>query len=249
MKTNALISYLDTLLSTASIQDASQNGLQVEGPDEIKKLAFAVDGSLASIEAAISNKADMLIVHHGIFWDKPVRVAGPQYRRIKALFAGECALYASHLPLDLHAQYGNNAVIAQNLELQHLLPFGNYHGITIGWGGILQFPIPPENVSEKMAALTGVQCSVIRSGRLSSRIAVVSGGGASMLEEAASSGYDTFITGESSHQSYHTALELGMNMIFGGHYATETFGVKALQKHLSEKFGVNTVFIDLPTGM
>jgi dinuclear metal center YbgI/SA1388 family protein len=246
---NELTGYLDTLLNTAAIGDASQNGLQVEGPLEIRKAAFAVDGSLATINAAAENSADILIVHHGIFWDKPVRAAGPLYKRLKALIDGNCALYASHLPLDLHAEVGNNAVIARLLGIKNPAPFGRYHGTTIGCGGELPSAASLADTAAALSAHTEAPCTLIDSGRKCSRVAIVSGGGSSLLEEAAGEGYDTFITGETSHSSYHYALELGVNMIFGGHYATERFGVMALKDRLAAQFGLETIFIDIPTGM
>ena len=249
MNTDELTAYLDTLLNTAAIGDASQNGLQVEGPRQIRKAAFAVDGSLATIDAAVKHKADILIVHHGIFWDKPVRAAGPLYQRLKALIEGGCALYASHLPLDLHAEVGNNAVIARLLGIRNPAAFGNYHGTLIGCGGELPSATSLQDTAASLSAHTGSPCTLIDSGRKCSRVAIVSGGGASLLEEAAKEGYDTFITGETSHASYHYALELGVNMIFGGHYATERFGVLALKDRLAEKFSLETAFIDIPTGM
>ena len=249
MNSAELITYLDTYLNTSSIQDASQNGLQAEGPDTVMKAAFAVDGSLATIEAAAKEKADILIVHHGIFWDRPVRATGPLYKRMKALIEGRLALYASHLPLDLHAEVGNNAVIAKRLGVNDLVPFGSYHGVSIGWGGTLTKQTDLHSLMGTFTELTGSHCSFIDCGKTCSRIAIVSGGGASLLDEAARTGYDTFITGETSHSTYHYALEHGVNMIFGGHYATERFGVKALMEHVKDRFGIETVFIDIPTGM
>lgn len=249
MNSAELISYLDTYLNTFAIQDASQNGLQAEGPDTVTKAAFAVDGSLATIEAAAEEDAEILIVHHGIFWDRPVRATGPLYKRMKALIEGRLALYASHLPLDLHAEVGNNAVIAKRLGMKDLTPFGNYHGVNIGWGGTLPSPADLPQLMSSFTGLTQAPCSFIDCGKPCSRVAIVSGGGASLLDEAARSGYDTFITGETSHSSYHYALEHGVSMIFGGHYATERFGVKALMEHVQARFGIETVFIDIPTGM
>ena len=249
MKTAELVEYLDTYLNTKAIADASQNGLQADGPAVAEKAAFAVDGSLASIEAAVKEHADILIVHHGIFWDRPARATGPLYKRLKALFDGNCALYASHLPLDLHAESGNNAVIAKKLGIESAVPFGNYHGTLIGFGGSLPAALECGALTEKLSGIMSSPCRVIDTGRPCSRVAIVSGGGASLLEEAAEEGYDTFITGESSHSSYHYALELGVNLIFGGHYATERFGVMALMNHIKDRFGIQTVFIDIPTGM
>ncbi|MGL4369263.1 MAG: Nif3-like dinuclear metal center hexameric protein [Spirochaetota bacterium] len=249
MKLHDLTSFLDRELRTAEIQDASQNGLQVEGNKDITAAAFAVDASLSSIQKAADCGAQILIVHHGIFWDRPVRATGMMYRRLKALMENGCALYASHLPLDLHPVLGNNAQIANALGMTEIVPFGNYHGVTIGFGGNLPAAVSAEELSSSLSRLSGAPCRAYSHREKSLRVAVVSGGGAALLDEAAAAGYDTFITGESSHQSFHPAAEYGMNMLFGGHYATETFGVKALKGLCEEKFALKTVFIDLPTGM
>ena len=249
MKAVDLASYMDTILNTTKIADASQNGLQVDSDGDITTAAFAVDASFASIEKAIAGGAQILIVHHGIFWDKPLCATGIMYLRLKTLIENGCALYASHLPLDLHPALGNNAQIASMLNLQNIVPFGNYHGVTIGFGGELSRPLTADELGAELSVKSGEPCRIYSNTKESKRIAVISGGGASLLEEAASLGYDTFVTGESSHQSFHTAAENNMNLIFGGHYATETFGVKALMAHLHKELDFKTFFIDLPTGM
>jgi dinuclear metal center YbgI/SA1388 family protein len=249
MDRSELVGYMDELLRTTQIVDASQNGLQVEGPDHVETVAFAVDASVATIRGAIDAGAQMLVVHHGLFWDKPIRITGPLYKRIKLLIEGKCALYASHLPLDMHPEFGNNIALARAIGVVNPQPFGEYHGVIIGFGGHLDNPTSPLDLRTRIETVTGELCKAIARTEFSSKVAIVSGDGSSLLEDAACEGYDTFITGESKHASFHVAAEYGINLIFGGHYATETLGVKSLMDHLSRKFGLKGSFIDVPTGM
>lgn len=249
MQCNELISYLNTYLRISEINDISRNGLQVEPPEEINKIAFAVDAALASFTASVREGAGLLIVHHGLFWKEPVMLTGFNYKRVKTLIEGNCGLYAAHLPLDLHPEIGNNAVIAKKLGLNNIAPFGDYYGVRIGFGGELEKPMPVNNFIELFSRVLESEPVMALGNGLCKRIAVISGGAAGHVEEAAREGYDTFITGETSHEKFHNAGECGINVIFGGHYATETFGVKMLQKNIEKKFGVETVFLDLPTGL
>ncbi len=251
MKRDELTTYLDDYLRVKEIQDSSQNGLQVEGPEELTKLAFAVDSSQSAFEQAIAGGAQLLIVHHGILWGQPVRLVGPFFRRVRTLIEGGCGLYGVHLPLDLHPGLGNNAELVRLLELQDLHLFGDYHGVEIGIGGTLAAPIPLDALVERLAQATGEPpIRVLAHGPDEvSRVGCISGGAASMMDQAAKSGFDTFVTGETNHTHFYSASEYGLNVIYGGHYATETLGVKALARHLAGKFGLETAFLDLPTGM
>ncbi len=249
MKRSDLVTYLDSYLRTAEIRDESLNGLQVEGPVDITTIAAAVDASLSAFEMAAERGAQLLIVHHGLFWGEPQTVTGAHYRRIKTLIERGLALYASHLPLDLHPEVGNNAEIARLLSIDDRQPFGEYHGVPIGCGGTLPAPVNPLALASTLAGGTGAPCTVLANCAVSSKVAIVSGGGTFALEEAARSGYDTLVTGETKHSSFHTAKEYGISVVFGGHYATETLGVRALAAHCAKKFGLASHFIDLPTGM
>lgn len=217
----------------------------------MKKVAFAVDASLAAFERAVAEKAQLLIVHHGLFWEKPSRLVGPLFRRVRTLILGGCGLYAAHLPLDAHPEVGNNAEMARLLGLQDMRPFGRYHGVDIGVAGILEPPIPiPTLIGRLIQILHVPPIRVLAHGPSETRrIGIISGGAAMMIGQAAEMELDTFITGETSHSHFHQAAEEGLNVIFAGHYATESLGVKALARHLEEKFGLETVFLDLPTGM
>jgi len=256
MKREELITYLDNYLRVKEIEDSSQNGLQVEGPEEVTadnlaKVAFAVDSCQAAFERAVATGAQLLIVHHGLFWDKPLRLVGPIFQRVKTLIEGGCGLYAVHLPLDFHPEVGNNAELARLLELKDTRAFGEYHGSTIGIGGALEPPIWLDVLVERLARATGgPPVRVLAHGPAEvSRVGCISGGAAFLMDQVADAGFDTFVTGETSHSFFHQAAERGLNVVHGGHYATETLGVKALARHLEEKFGLETTFLDIPTGM
>lgn len=250
MKRDELVTYLDTYLQIKTIEDASNNGLQVEGAEEVARLAFAVDAGLAAFEEARAHGAQMLIVHHGLYWSQPLMVVGIQRQRLQVLLGADLSLYASHLPLDFHPEVGNNATLARWLGLEESGPFGEYKGQPAGVAGSL-----PEAPSldlfvgqvERCLGRPVIQVWSFGSDRIQ-RVGIVSGGAGSLVGEAAKAGVDVFLTGEVNHSVYHEAKELGMNVIYGGHYATETAGLKSLAEHLSTRFCLDTVFLDLPTG-
>jgi dinuclear metal center YbgI/SA1388 family protein len=251
MKRDELIAYLDEYLRVKEIEDTSQNGLQVEGPEEVTKVALAVDGCQAAFERAVTAEAQLLFVHHGLFWDKPLCLVGPLFLRVKTLIEGGCGLYAAHLPLDLHPEVGNNAELARLLELKETRAFGQHQGNQIGIGGVLDPPVPLDVLVERLARATGASpVRVLAHGPAeASQVGCISGWGADLMDQAADAGFDTFITGETSHTFFHQAAEWGLNVLYGGPYATETLGVKALARHLEVKFGLQTTFLDIPTGM
>jgi dinuclear metal center YbgI/SA1388 family protein len=251
MKCKELVTYLDEYLRVQEIEDDSQNGLQVEGPGEVKKVAFAVDGCQAAFERAGATGAQLLIVHHGLFWDKPLRLTGPLFGRVKTLIERDCGLYAVHLPLDFHSEVGNNAELARLLELKDTHAFGEYHGSKVGIGGALDPPLPLDALVERLTQATGESpVRVLAYGpQEASWVGCISGGASFLMAQVAEAGFDTFVTGETSHSFFHQATEWGLNVVYGGHYATETLGVKALARHLEKKFGLETTFLDIPTGM
>jgi dinuclear metal center YbgI/SA1388 family protein len=251
MKRDILIDYLDDYLRVEEIEDVSQNGLQVEGPAEITRVAFAVDACLASFIQAVAEEAQLLIVHHGLFWSEPKRVVGPHFRRLKTLIEGRCGLYAVHLPLDAHPEVGNNAEMARLLRLADTRSFGTYHGLDIGVAGVLEPPLDlPSLIGRLIEALGTPPIRVLDHGPDEIRtVGCVSGGAASMMDQAAAQGLDAYVTGETSHESYHQAAEQGLNVVFAGHYATETLGVKALARYLEDRFALETVFLHISTGM
>jgi dinuclear metal center YbgI/SA1388 family protein len=251
MERDVLVSYLDDYLRVTEIEDKSQNGLQVEGPAAVDKVAFAVDSSLTAFERAVELGAQLLVVHHGLFWGHGLRLVGPHFARVRTLIEGGCGLYGVHLPLDLHPEVGNNVELARLLELDDVRPFGDYHGVEIGVAGLLDPPLEvPVLIGRLMQALSVPPIRVLAHGpERARRVAVVSGSAIDLIDQVDARGLDTFITGETDHASFHQIAERGLNVLFAGHYATETLGVKALARHLERKFALETVFLDVPTGM
>lgn len=251
MKRKDLTSYLDEYLKIDEIEDSSKNGLQVEGPADVRQVAFAVDSSLAGFRRAGELGADLLIVHHGLFWRDVEVLTGPRFQRIKALIEGDVGLYAAHLPLDAHAEVGNNVELARILDLEITEPFGEHRRSAIGVAGrpragAISRAAFVAQVNERLAT----ECVVQAHGPAQiSSVGIVSGGAADLIGEAAEAGLDLYLTGETNHIWAHAAEEYGLNVVFAGHYATETVGLKALARHLESKFDLETTFIDLPTGM
>lgn len=244
-----LVAYLDRYLALDDWSDTSLNGLQVEGRATIERIAVATDAALATFAMADEAGAGMLIVHHGLFWGPAIPIVGPHRARIAALIEARLSLYAAHLPLDGHAEIGNNAVLSDLLGLKEREPFGVYGERAIGFRGVLPEEIERDALAARLEALLGARPAVLPFGPQRVRsLAVVSGGAADMVDQAAAAGVDAFITGESSHIAWHNARERGVNLVFGGHYATETLGVRALGEHLADHFGVESVFLDAPTG-
>ncbi len=249
MRLRQLVGHLNEFLRVDDIRDNSLNGLQVGGPDDVSRVAFSVDGRLGAFEEAAEWNADLVIVHHGLYWkgSMPLLV-GSLLDRVRTLIEGGIGLYAVHLPLDVHPVVGNNAELARVLSLQDCEGMAEYHGETIGLGGKLPAAVSVADLAARLEE--GMGCPVLRvldGERPALRVACVSGGAMSMTEQIADAGYDTFVTGEVSHSYLPLAEELGLNVVFGGHYATECLGVKALAGHLEAEFGLATHFIDLPT--
>jgi len=248
-----LLQYLDAYLGVPGHPDypTALNGLQVEGPDEVRRIAAAVDASERSIQAAVSAGADLLLVHHGLFWDGLQPLTGRRMRRIRPLIEHGIGVYSAHLPLDAHAEVGNCALLARALGLIPEARFAEYEGLRIGWWGALDTPVDgPGLVLLLEEALDGAPVRLVAGGpdRVE-RVGVVTGGGASFVGEAVALGLDALVTGEGSHHTYFDAMELGIHVLFGGHYATETFGVRALARHVAARFDLEWEFIDQPTGM
>jgi dinuclear metal center YbgI/SA1388 family protein len=251
MKRDELVDYLDSYLRVKEIEDKSQNGLQVEGPDEVRKVAFAVDGCQTAFEQAVDEEAQLLVVHHGLFWSESKLLTDIHFRRVRTLIEGRCGLYAMHLPLDAHPEVGNNVELARLLKLKNTCPFVEYHGLEIGIVGVLDPPLDiPTFIGRLVEALGRPPIRVLGYGPDEiQRVGCVSGDAASMMDQAAKGGVDTYVTGETNHASYHEAAERGLNVFFAGHYTTETLGVKALARHVEDKFDLETIFLDIPTGM
>ena len=251
MRLEKVTGFLEETLSLESFSgDSSMNGLQVEASSEVRKVALAVDACRESISRAARRDADLLIVHHGLFWGGMVPITGIMAARVKALLDRNVSLYAAHLPLDCHPEIGNNSRIASVLGIGETEHFGKYAGVDIGLCGKLSRPLKIEGLRRKLAGILDSPVQTFTFGpAVVRKLGIVSGGGASLTQAAAEAGCDALLTGETSHSSYHTARENGISLIFAGHYASETFGVKALGELIKEKLGLQTFFIDLPTGL
>lgn len=247
---NQIVRHCDTLLDTANIEDWSgaSNGLQVENNGRITRIAAAVDGSMATVKLAIAAKADLLIVHHGLFWGPSAPWTGKRYELLKLLLENNLAVYSSHLPLDCHPKLGNNARLATALGLKQLKPFFFEKGRDIGLRTNTRITLA--QLVKKLEKAVGGPVTVLPGGsKTCNQIGIVTGGAGSQLAKAAADGVDTFITGEGPQHTFALAEDVGINVLYAGHYATETFGVKALSAHLAKKFKVSWEFLDHPTGL
>lgn len=245
-----VVRHCNTLLRTAEVNDwdRAHNGLQVENDGRVTRIAAAVDASLATVKLAIAAKADLLVVHHGLFWSDTVPWTGKRRELQRLLIENNLAIYSSHLPLDLHPKLGNNAQLAAALGFKKLKPFFFEKGAHIGLQTATK--ISRDELAKRLALAAGVAPKLLPGGAGEChRIGIVTGGAGAELKKAAAEGVDTFITGEGPHWTFALAEELGLNVLHGGHYATETFGVKALATHLSTKFRVPWTFLDHPTGL
>ncbi len=245
-----VVAELEKLLNHAAVSDWPQalNGLQVENSGRIHRIGAAVDACEATLAQAAARKIDFLLVHHGLFWSGLQPVAGPAYRKLKLAIDADMAIFSSHLPLDCHSKFGNNALLAKALGFRKPEPFFFEKGSFIGLKS--RFAMDRGVLQKKLAALVGGPVKLIEGGpERTQTVGIASGGAGGDLSRAAAEGVDTFITGEGPHWAYTAAEELGVNLIFAGHYATETFGVKALAAHLSRKYRLPWEFIDHPTGL
>lgn len=251
-----LVQHLDELLETDRIPDYPNavNGLQLANSGAVRKIAAAVDFSSATVAGAVSEGADCLLVHHGMFWSGLEPVRGPAYERMKQLIENGVAVYASHLPLDRHERLGNNALLAAELGLTPSAGFARFQTIDIGVRG--EADMDTADLAARAASFAAahggsLRASPIAAGRRTRRWAICTGGGASAetLREAAEHGIDTLIVGEGAHWTAVHAADNDLVILYAGHYATETLGVRALAQHVSEKFSIPWVFLEQPTGL
>jgi dinuclear metal center YbgI/SA1388 family protein len=248
--------YADALLETATTPDYENalNGIQLENQSPVHSIAAAVDFSGRAIQGAIAKGANLLIVHHGMFWGGLERLTGPSYKRVRTLIEADIAVYASHLPLDRHPALGNNALLASELDLQPTAGFATFEGIFIGLRGESDLETATLVTRARDFARTrggDVRTSVLQDGRRTRKWAICTGAGASSetLREASTMGVDTLIVGEGPHWTAIHAEENDLAIIYAGHYATETLGVCALAQHLSEKYDLPWNFLNAPTGL
>ena len=252
-----LVAYLDEYLRIREVPDERNavNGLQVENSGTIGRIVAAVDASQATIDGLSAGPAGaLLLVHHGLLWDGNVPLAGRRYRRVAALLEQDAAVYAAHIPLDLHPEVGNNVVLAERLGIEVGGWFGDYRGSPIGVWGIAGARYPTrealvDEVNRALGTFTPGARLIAGGPERVSRVGIITGGAGSMIGAARDAGLDTYITGEGAHHTYFDAVEWGLNVIYAGHYATETLGVQALASHLGERFGLDWEFHDHPTGL
>jgi dinuclear metal center YbgI/SA1388 family protein len=246
----AVVAYLDGYLDVTGVADyeGAHNGLQVANGGRVERVAAAVDASERTVREAVRRRSDLLLVHHGLFWGGGVPVTGRMYRRLQPLLTADVAVYSAHLPLDVHEEVGNNAVLARELGVELAGRFGEYRGTELGWWGRLE--VKREVLAARLDETLGGRVRMLAFGpEVVRTVGVITGGGGSLIEAAAAAGLDAYITGEGAHHTYFDAEEAGLNVYYGGHYATETWGVRALAAHLADRFGLTWEFIDHPTGL
>ncbi len=250
VKRDELTQFLNNHLQIENFKDYGPNGLQIEGKDAIQKIAFAVSATKASVEEAVRQKADALIVHHGLFWvfHGPRAITGPFAKRVKPLIQNDINLYGYHLPLDAHPQDGNAAAIADKLNLIERRPFGDHKGSPTGLCGV--FPKPIKAIDLKSGLEDHLNHQVILSSpnpnQVINSIGIITGGANGDWVHCLHEEVDAYLTGEISEHDWHEAQEAGIHMFAGGHHATEQFGVQSLQRTLEEKYQVETIYIDSP---
>ncbi|QQY08250.1 MAG: Nif3-like dinuclear metal center hexameric protein [Candidatus Xiphinematobacter sp.] len=244
-----IIPYLDRLLHIHESGDApgAHNGLQLENSGKIGRIAAAVDACEAVIERAIRVECTLLLVHHGLFWGENKRWVGVPYRRLRSAISGDLAIYSAHLPLDIHPRHGNNVLLAQTCGFTHYQPFLQVLGTYVG----LRVEVRLSR-AEVLNRVAGAVCGDVHLApggpETCCHIGIISGSAGSMITQAAADGIDTLITGEGAHWTYIAAEESRVNLIYAGHYATETFGIRSVAEHLSEYLSLPWEFIDHPTG-
>lgn len=251
-----VVAHLDTLLRTREVPDypPALNGLQLENAGTVTRVAAAVDFSLRAAEGAVAAGADLLVVHHGMFWGGPQQLRGLAYERIALLLRHGVAVYASHLPLDVHPGLGNNTLLARELGLEATGGFARFQAIDVGVRG--ECDVPTAELVQRATAFArrhggSVVATPHDAGRRSRRFGICTGSGASSetIREALALGLDTLVVGEGPHHTGVEAADAGLVIIYAGHYATETLGVQALAAHLESEFGLPWSFLELPTGL
>ena len=253
---DAVVAHLDALLRTSDLPDypGAVNGLQLANSGSVGRVAVAVDFSRAAIDGAVAAGAGLLVVHHGMFWGGAQPIVGPAYERLRRLLAADVAVYASHLPLDLHPSLGNNARLATLLGLTPTGGFARFKTVDVGLSG--ESDLATAELAERAAAFTTARGGTLRTvgvtpGRRTRRWGICTGGGASSetIAEAVARGLDTLVVGEGPHHTAVEAAERGLAVLYAGHYATETLGVEALAAELEHQFALPWTFVGQPTGL
>lgn len=246
-----IVAFLDTQLRISETPDypPAHNGLQLENRSgEVGKVIAAVDASLPVVEKAIAAGGDLLVVHHGMFWNGPPHVRGATFERIGAAIENGLAIYSVHIPLDIHPQWGNNVLLAEAMGLSGAAPFFDWKGVQLGRKAL--FGGTRDELRAALEKATGTPAHLCPGGgEAAGTVGLITGGAGGEVAAMAAEGIDTFITGEGPHWSFVAAEELGINVLYGGHYATETFGVKKLSEVLAREFGIDADFVDHPSGL
>ncbi len=250
MQRTELVRYLDEYLQIHEIKDYGPQGLQIEGTPQVNKIVGMVDAQQPCVEAALAHQADLLLVHHGIFWGNARRLHGSFGRLVRTYLEADLNLYAAHLALDAHPEVGNNAQLARRLGLTVQSWWAQINGVPLAVLAETDPPLLLADLVERFTDRVGSPKLVLEHGpERIRRVGILSGSGARHIEEAATLGCDAFVTGETSHTEYYQALNTGMHILYGGHYTSETVGVQALGRHLQDRFGVEFEFVDMPTGL
>ncbi len=251
MRRDELVKHYMDLLDVASYDDISLNGLQIAMSDkEIKKVAFAVDASMDTITAAADSNADLLFVHHGLFWGSAIAISGMHYHRVKKALDNDMGLFACHIPLDAHPLYGNNAQMALRLGMTSYDPFGEWRGKNVGFKGKLPFPMTCPEIARLLGFSYENGLRTVSFGKdMVETVGIISGGASSDVRDAIEQGLDCYVTGEVEHSDFSLIKESNMNVIAGGHYQSEVFGVKAMMRYTEKELGIESVFIDAETGL
>jgi dinuclear metal center YbgI/SA1388 family protein len=246
----SICNFLDEFLKIREVEDYPNalNGLHLQNDGRVTRIGAAVDASETTIEMAIDQQVDLLIVHHGLFWGGLNRLVGAQFRKIKRAVSTNLAIYSAHLPLDLHPEVGNNILLAQALELGLPEPFFLHNGKNLGYAVLTK--IDRAELIDRLRRVLGRELWVCASGPAEvRRVGILTGGAGAQVERAKAEGIDTFVSGEGPHHTFTLAEELRVNLIYGGHYATETFGVRALAERVASQFALPWFFLDHPSGL
>ena len=251
MKLDKIVEYLDAELRIKEISDypGAMNGLQMANDGQVTKVAAAVDASLPVFKKAIAAGADLLIVHHGMFWHGAQSVVGAQYEKLKLALDANLAVYSAHIPLDIHKKWGNNILLAESIGMDAPEAFHPWKGELLGLRQKMDISL--DELIKRVEQAVGADVHFCNGGNAGcvGMVGVITGGAGSEVQAMAEAGIDTFITGEGPHWSYPLAEELGVNVVYGGHYNTETFGVLKLVDHLKEVYSIDVHYVNHPTGL
>jgi dinuclear metal center YbgI/SA1388 family protein len=242
-----LVEEADRFLGAARISDYCPNGLQVEGRPQVRRIVSGVTASQALLDAAVEAEADVVLVHHGYFWKgEDACITGMKRRRLQTLLSNDISLLAYHLPLDVHAEVGNNVQLARQLDITVEGPLDPNNPKVVGLLGSLAEPMSARDFARRVQEVLGREPLLVEGQGMVRRIGWCTGGGQGYIDNAIAAGVDLYLTGEASEQTFHSARENGVGFIAAGHHATERYGVQALGDYLARRFAIEHLFIDCP---